>query len=109
GHVDVIKVLLAHGADVNRKSFIDGKTPLHLAALCNKPKAVTVLLANGASATAEDNEKKTPLDCAIEKKHPHIVQLIKELKTKNKIAELIAQKKSLAEDKIAIRIANLFD
>lgn len=45
----------------------DGRTPLHLACELLRPEAVVMLLGNGASPHAQDNNGLTPLDVILEK------------------------------------------
>ncbi|KAM7367512.1 hypothetical protein PAMP_013804 [Pampus punctatissimus] len=45
----------------------DGRTPLHLACELLRPEAVVMLLGNGASPHAKDNNGLTPLDVILEK------------------------------------------
>ena len=63
GHVDVVKVLINKGADVNqRTTTAQGHTPLMRASQQGHPTVVEMLLAHGASpniATLDDG--KTPL------------------------------------------------
>lgn len=61
----VAKILIEHGADVDRKGF-DGRTPLHA---CRNPEVAKVLLQHGADVNALDNKKNTPLHlCCLD--HP---------------------------------------
>ena len=55
-----MKLLFAHGADVNVRDNT-GKTPLHYAALYNEKKRIQLLLTHGASVLIRDNNGKTPL------------------------------------------------
>jgi ankyrin repeat protein len=43
------------------------RTPLHWAAVCEKPDVIRALLAFGADAAVKDNYDYTPLDYAIHK------------------------------------------
>jgi ankyrin repeat protein len=45
----------------------NGRTPLHWAAVCEKPDVIRALLAFGADAAVKDNYDYTPLDYAIHK------------------------------------------
>ena len=59
--VDMVKLLIAHKADVNA-SALDGTTPLMLAAQNEKQDVVDYLLAHGAKAGAKDSKGQTALD-----------------------------------------------
>lgn len=70
GHVEIVKVLLEAGADVNAKSGRSGLTPLHEAAKKEHVdeaaknghvETVKVLLKAGADVNAEDGDGDTPL------------------------------------------------
>ncbi|KAI5085760.1 hypothetical protein C0J45_1140, partial [Silurus meridionalis] len=45
----------------------DGKTPLHVACELLQPHTVIILLGNGASPQAEDQNGMTPLDLLLNK------------------------------------------
>ena len=60
-HLDVVKYLVAKGADVNAKSSNNGTTPLMSAAMRDLLDMVKYLIANGADVNAKDSEGTTPL------------------------------------------------
>lgn len=62
---DIIRVLVAHGADINAVTD-EGKTPLHLASEVGAPEAVEWLLSNGADINAKNARLGTALHSAIE-------------------------------------------
>jgi ankyrin repeat protein len=64
GHVDVVRVLLEHGADVNAENQNDhwGTTPLHAAAHGNQKAVAEVLLAHGANPALVNLNGRTPLE-----------------------------------------------
>jgi ankyrin repeat protein len=64
-HKDLVKLLLAKGADVNAKASV-GATPLFWAVLRNQIDDVRVLLDKGADVNAADSYGTTPLDCALQ-------------------------------------------
>jgi cytohesin len=64
GNVQVVALLLAHGADINAKTA-SGKTALHIAARHGRAEVVDFLLAHGADATVRDRDGKTPLQLAV--------------------------------------------
>ena len=61
GNLEVVKALIAKGADVNAQSTRKGNTPLHNAVLHNKPHAVNALLDAYADNLIRNKEGKTPL------------------------------------------------
>lgn len=63
GHIDVVKVLLNNGVDINSKSN-DGETPLRAAIGNGRIAMVTELLARGANVNASSREGETALMAA---------------------------------------------
>lgn len=61
GHVNLIKLLIKHNADVNTINS-SGSTPLHYASLNGQKDAVQSLLDAGANPVVENNYGKTALD-----------------------------------------------
>jgi ankyrin repeat protein len=74
GHVDVAKVLIQNGADVNA---IDGgkRTALHCAAVYNRDVA-KVLIQNGADVNAVQKNKWTALFFAAQEGHVDVVKVL---------------------------------
>ncbi|KXZ42561.1 hypothetical protein GPECTOR_135g625 [Gonium pectorale] len=70
GHLEVVKELLAAGADV-KAADKDGESPLHVAASEGHPGVVKVLLAAGADVKADG---ETPLQLAAFKGHLKVVK-----------------------------------
>lgn len=71
GRNDIIKILLAHGGDVNMPTkregdYLYGMTPLHLAVV-EHPATVNLLVQRGANLNARDGQGNTPLHRAVEK------------------------------------------
>ena len=65
GHVPVVSVLIAAGANVNAKED-EGITPLHNAALKDNIPVISMLIAAGADVNAKHNFGQTPLHEAAE-------------------------------------------
>jgi ankyrin repeat protein len=63
GHVQVVKLLLDAGADINAKSQNDhyGDTPLHAASHGNQKDVVKVLIERGADLSSRNKIGRTPL------------------------------------------------
>ena len=66
GHVEVLRILLDHGADANAKDSL-GSTPLHQAATHWTAQMAELLLAHGADANARDQSGMTPLGVALQR------------------------------------------
>ncbi|BET36850.1 ankyrin repeat domain-containing protein [Wolbachia pipientis] len=78
GFENVAKVLVAGGADVNKKDSKREKIPLHLAARNGHASVVEVLLEKGAHVNAVNSERRTPLHLAAGNGHVDIVNLLLE-------------------------------
>ena len=74
GHVGVLQVLLAAGAEVNAKDNNIGWTSLHWAAQNGRAEMVKVLLAAGAEVDAQEEFGSTPLHYAAEEGHAEVVK-----------------------------------
>lgn len=75
----IMKMLLAHGADVNAKGPT-GQTPLHVAAEFGNVSLVTMLLSYGADITIQNNDGLSPVDVAKSSNILDIFQLEQETK-----------------------------
>ena len=73
GHVEVVRVLLAHGANVNVPGW---EGPLHIAACEGHVEVVRVLLAHGANVDARDRKGSTALQFAASKGQVEVVELL---------------------------------
>ena len=74
GHVDVVRVLLEHGAEIN-KAANSGCTPLFIASQEGRVDVVRVLVEQGADIT-KTWDNKTPLHIARQMNHPEIIHLL---------------------------------
>ena len=61
--IQILKLLLAHGAKVDAKNLID-QTPLALAAIHNNPEGANILIAHGAKVDERSGYGMTPLHYA---------------------------------------------
>ena len=79
GQTNLVKLLLAAGADVNAKSnvgFLDIRTPLMVAAESGSAEIVHILLEAGADVNVSI-EGRTALDFAMKNKHANVVDLLR--------------------------------
>lgn len=87
--LDIVRLLLDKGADVNKKSCSDGwatscncSTPLYIAACKGNLKMVKLLLDYGADVSLVHYDKKTPLKIAQEQGQTAIARILKEAEEK---------------------------
>ena len=66
GAVDLVRLLLDHGADVNAQGKKNKNTSLHFASMTGKADVVRVLLERGANVNAQNTFNDTPLHKASE-------------------------------------------
>jgi hypothetical protein len=76
GHVEIARLLLQNGAEVNARSKY-GTTPLHSAAFQGHVDILHLLVENGADLEAQSNDGERALHCAADYGHlPFIQELI---------------------------------
>ena len=73
--LEIARLLIAHGADVNARAASDF-TPLHESAASGKLDFAQLLLEHGADVNAKTTDGKTPLDYAREHNHEEMVELL---------------------------------
>jgi Ankyrin repeats (3 copies) len=73
----VVRLLLAHGADINVQNQT-GLAPLHLASFNGALGVVRLLLEHGADVEVKKNNGKTALQVAAEQGHDEVVKLLRE-------------------------------
>jgi ankyrin repeat protein len=74
-HVDAIRFLVAHGANVNAAN-LTGFTPLHHAAENGQAEAAKVLLELGADRRVQNGVGETAADVARRTSHPEVVAVL---------------------------------
>ena len=73
GHMDIAKILIEKGADINYARLTEGDTPLHGASRNNHAGIVDLLLENDADPRQKNHRNEIPLDIASQKNHRDIV------------------------------------
>jgi cytohesin len=76
GKDEAIKLLIAHGANVNHRNKINGSTILHVAVAGGHAETVRILVAAGAKVDARDSVGQTPLDAARQGGKTEIVAIL---------------------------------
>nr|XP_026696402.1 protein phosphatase 1 regulatory subunit 12A isoform X2 [Ciona intestinalis] len=88
GYIDVIRLLLQSGMDVNLRDN-DGWTPLHAASHWSQQEAAKLLSDRGANFLSRSNLGQTPCDVADEDMLEYMRELQKENRAQMKESELI--------------------
>jgi ankyrin repeat protein len=90
GDLEIVKLLIANGADVNQKNF-RGATALMAAAIDGPASVVKYLLEHGADVNARDKDGTTALMCAESQRdefgasdREEIIQLLKRAEAESK-------------------------
>ena len=76
GQVDLAKLLVSRGADINSASPQSGQIPLHYATIHSQVEMIKFLAANGADLNAADHQGRTPLK---EARSARIAELLRSL------------------------------
>ena len=61
GHLECMRILINHGANVNARNDDNQWTALHCAASCKNIGGINLLLDNGAEIDQVNNDNETPL------------------------------------------------
>jgi ankyrin repeat protein len=75
GHVDVIKYLAEHGADLNTPMH-DGRTPVYIAAQMGHVEVIKTLVGHGADLNTPDEDGITPVYVAANHGHLDVVKTL---------------------------------
>lgn len=75
-HVALLTVILEHGATVNIRADLDGRTALHLGAAAGDFEICQALLARTADPSIKDRKGKSPVDKARDNDHEELVHLL---------------------------------
>ncbi|KAL8574487.1 hypothetical protein ACOMHN_060157 [Nucella lapillus] len=75
-HLEVCRLLLLHGSEVNAVTKTGQATPLHRAAYTGSVEVVRLLLQNKADPLAVDTDGMTPLHKALERGHRETAQIL---------------------------------
>ena len=76
GHIDIVKVLLKAGGNVNQAQTTDGCTPLYIASHNGHLATVKVLIKAGGNANQHSHKNQTPLNIACYFGKINIVRLL---------------------------------
>ena len=76
GNVEVVALLLDHGAGIDDREVESGATPLMMAASMGRVEVVTLLLKRGANRQLRDKAGHTALDRARDIENADIVKLL---------------------------------
>lgn len=76
GHPKIVKLLLAHGADINAQNKT-GFTPIHHAAENNQKEVVLLLKREGADVSIPNKRGIKPMETALMKRNNAIAELLK--------------------------------
>jgi uncharacterized protein len=74
--IEIARLLIASGADVNTRQAESGFTPLHEAAANGNIEFATLLIEHGADINARMNDGKTPLAFALERKQDAMAEFL---------------------------------
>ena len=95
GYIDIARILLSNGADVNYKDDYQGlavpslhtacRSPLHMAAMNGHHDMVDLLINYGARPEATDVYGSTALQLAIDHGHMEVVRLLRKMESSQQI------------------------
>lgn len=75
---DMLQAVLRQNPDIDVRSYMDGRTPLHCAVENGNYDAVVLLAKSGANVNIVDNGGRTPLELAVMKHYLEMAQFLAE-------------------------------
>jgi hypothetical protein len=78
GQLEIAKLLLERGADLESRWSLNNATPLLLALHSKHPELAKYFILQGANVNASDSMKRTPLKYAIDYDYPELQQLLRD-------------------------------
>ena len=76
GHLNIVKLLIDHGADVNKQTTVGGATALHRAAFTGKLSVVRTLIQAGANPCIKDADGQTALHKAMSQRQTSVAETL---------------------------------
>ena len=76
GHLNIVKLLLERGADIDQKWSLNQATPLLLALHSKHPDVAKYLIQQGADVRVKDTMGRTPLKYATDHEYDEILKLL---------------------------------
>ena len=76
--IECSQILIDAGVDVNKEDMF-GQTPMHMAAIANRPRIIKLFVEYGGRADVKSKEGSTPLDVAIKMENKESIEMLKAL------------------------------
>lgn len=83
GRLDIVRLLLDNGANVNSTCCLIGNTPLHVAVQAQNPEMIKLLLLAGARTNTRNRNDKTPYDLTADMEKSHRNEIVAILNSSN--------------------------
>jgi serine/threonine-protein phosphatase 6 regulatory ankyrin repeat subunit B len=91
GQMEIVRLLLAHGANVKRTYPPEGRGPLHEVCAKGSANLIPLLVEFGADPTQRDRFGETPLDLALAYKNENAVAALLKLGEQRKQLQVVAE------------------
>jgi len=108
GQLEILKLLIEDGSNINLIDNYNGRTPLHFAALSGHLKIVKLLIKNGIDINIKDKSGKTAEDIACNKEVSELIKTTKLQKTLLERQEVLIKETNRIFD-IITRYTKLID